>query len=225
MKDRALVRRYASLAAIAVALACAAAGGAPLLQEGLSAEAVRLAGVLGIQAGSTVAEVGAGQGEITIEMARVVGEKGRVYSTELGEDKLAALRDAVKRSGAGAVTVLEAAEAETRLPAACCDAVFMRRVYHHLTHPDQIDASLLAALRPGGHLAVIDFEPRGDSAPTGVPANRTGHGVTPAIVVEELTRAGFEHLRTDDWVGGMYLALFRKPVGAHAPTRDPHPAD
>lgn len=89
----------------------------------------------------------------------------------------------------------------------------MRRVYHHFTEPGRMDASLLASLRPGGRLAVIDFEPRGGgSPPPGVPANRQGHGVPKSIVVEELTRAGFEHVRTEAWVDGMFLALFRKPA-------------
>ena len=44
--------------------------------------------------------------------------------------------------------------------------------------PQDIGASLLAALKPGGRLAIMDFPPDpGSSVPEGVPANRGGHGI------------------------------------------------
>ena len=39
------------------------------------------------------------------------------------------------------------------------DAIFLRDVYHHLTRPQEFDASLLASLKPGGRLAIMDFPP------------------------------------------------------------------
>ncbi len=215
--DPPFLREHAPLLAVLIAVACTSLGQSAGGQERPAAEAARLARVLGVGKGNVVAEVGAGRGEMTIEMARLVGEAGRVYSTELGDEKVEQLRDGLGRAGVTTVTVLDAAETSTNLPAACCDAIFLRRVYHHLTQPDHIDASLLASLRPGGRLAIIDFDPRGGVPPPGVPANRKGHGVPAAIVVEEVTRAGFEHVRTEDWTEGMYLALFRKAEAKREP--------
>lgn len=59
------------------------------------------------------------------------------------------------------MTVLEAGERATHLPPECCDAIFMRRVYHHLTAPSAILTSIHEALRPGGRLVIIDFRPDG----------------------------------------------------------------
>jgi predicted methyltransferase len=196
---------------VAIAVACATAG--LVSQAGVATEADRLAAVLGVTTGATIAEIGAGAGEMTVEMAERVGDTGRVYSTELGDDKVESLREAVSHARPQ-VRVVAGAEDDTRLPAGCCDAIYMRRVYHHFTHPVPMDASLFDALRPGGRLAVIDFEHSEGTPPPGVPANRKGHGVPPKVVVEELTRAGFEHVRTEDWTGGMFLALFRKPPGS-----------
>ena len=162
----------------------------------------------------TAADVGAGFGATTVVLAKWIGA-GKVYATDIGERQLNAIRDYVEKEGLKNVTVLAGAPAATNLPAACCDAIFMRDVYHHITTPDVFDKSLLASLKPGGRLAIIDFLPRAGSAtPDGVPANRGGHGVTPAIVVDELTSAGFTHVRTyQQWPtekDSFFLVLVRK---------------
>ena len=109
-------------------------------------------------------------------------------------------------------------ENDTELSPDCCDGIFLRQVYHHLTDPFAMDRSLYRASRPGGRLAIIDFEPNqlpGQPAPPGVPANRGGHGVPKKIVAKELTEAGFVLVKTVDWpisrVIRHYCMLFIKP--------------
>jgi ubiquinone/menaquinone biosynthesis C-methylase UbiE len=179
-------------------------------------EARRLGQVMGWKAGQTIGDVGAGKGEIGIEAALVVGKTGRVYLTELDEEKRKALETEVKSRGLANIVVLQAAEKQTNLPNECCDGIVLRRVYHHLTAPMEMDASLLRSLKPGGELAVIDFAPRkwlSESDPVkGVPANRGGHGIPKNILIEELTTAGFRVDKIfDDWPEDGYCVVFRKP--------------
>jgi ubiquinone/menaquinone biosynthesis C-methylase UbiE len=167
-------------------------------------------------AGQTLAEIGAGEGQLTFAAAKAVGQSGHVYTTELDEQKLAALKSSVQHRKLQNVTVIKADAIETNLPDGCCDGVFMRRVYHHFSKPDATDAGILRALKPGGLLAVIDFPPRKDlteSAPVnGVPQNRGGHGIPKAVVEKELSAAGFELLSEQDWPGREdYCVLARKP--------------
>jgi predicted methyltransferase len=69
------------------------------------------------------------------------------------------------------------------------------------------------SLKPGGLLAVIDFEP--DSAESPDPGNRdTGdqHGVTSATVVRELSQAGFEAVAVEEKTRpGRYMVVVRRP--------------
>jgi ubiquinone/menaquinone biosynthesis C-methylase UbiE len=178
-------------------------------------EVRRLGQVMGWKTGQTIGDVGAGRGEIGIAAAVVVGKTGRVYLTELDEEKRKALEGEVKSRGLANIVVLQAAEKQTNLPNECCDGIVLRRVYHHLTAPTEMDASLLRSLKPGGELAVIDFAPRkslSESDPVkGVPANRGGHGIPKNILIEELTTAGFKIDKVfDDWPDG-YCVVFRKP--------------
>ncbi len=182
-----------------------------------SDEIARLGRLMGWKTGQTLADVGAGEGEIGIAAATAVGETGKVYLTELDEGKVKALKEEIKRRGLKNVVVVQAAEKQTNLSANCCDGIFLRRVYHHFTAPTEMDASLLRSVKPGGVLAVIDFPPRkwlSEFDPVkGVPANRGGHGIPQKILIEEMTSAGFtlEEVR-DDWPEDSYCVVFRKAL-------------
>jgi ubiquinone/menaquinone biosynthesis C-methylase UbiE len=178
-------------------------------------EIARLNHLMGWKAGQTLADVGAGEGEIGIAAAAVVGPGGKVYLTELDERKKKALEETVSEKGLKNVVVVQGAEKQTNLPEDCCDEIVMRRVYHHFTAPTDMDASLLRSLKPGGELAVIDFPPRkwlSLSDPVkGVPANRGGHGIPQKILIEEMTAAGFTVDRiANDWPEDSYCVVFRK---------------
>jgi precorrin-6B methylase 2 len=180
-------------------------------------EVPELVKLLNLKPGTRVADVGAGFGAWTVRLAKVVGPSGHVYATDIGAKQLAALRDYTKREGLTNVTVIEGAADSTNLPAQCCDAILIRDAYHHLTQPEKIVASLAAALKPGGRLAVIDFPPRPNSeVPAGVAANRRGHGIPPEVVQTEVGMV-LTHVQTiSKWVpdsqpASLFLVLFRKP--------------
>ncbi len=183
-------------------------------------EAARLAAEVGVRPGTTVAEIGAGDGLLAISMARLLGPGGRMIATELGDAQRRAIRDAATRAGLANVTVLAATEHETNLPAGCCDTIYMQRVYHHLTDPAGVIASARRALRPEGALAIMEFEPnflRNFFKPRGIPRN--GHGVTQDALIGEMQRFGFRlRTRSSAWPDGMYLAIF-VPAEAGPATR------
>jgi ubiquinone/menaquinone biosynthesis C-methylase UbiE len=168
--------------------------------------------VLQLREGSTLADIGAGGGELTLILANHVGPKGQVYSTELGDEALRELRGAVDATSRSNIDVIAGAPDETNLPAACCDALVMRRVYHHIEDPPAMNASLLRSLKPGGRLAVIDFEPRGSESktPEGRDQGRQ-HGVTLKTVTEELTRAGFTVVSSENKSGRDIYVVAEKP--------------
>jgi predicted methyltransferase len=204
--------RHLALTLLFGALALAACHG----QEQDQKEADRLATLLNWKPGSVVAEIGAGEGGLTLAAAQRVGPTGRVYTTELDPKKLAQLESLAAAQRAHNIIVVKAGEAETNLPRECCDSIFMRRVYHHLTQPAKEDASLFQSLKPGGLLAVIDFPPgegHGDlKPPKGVPKNRGGHGMPKQLLIDELRAAGFQAVTTpSDWPGEDYCVIFRKP--------------
>lgn len=170
-------------------------------------EVDELARLLDLQPGDTVADVGAGNGWLSVEVAQRVGPDGRVFATELSASRRDDIRESVAAAGLGNVKVVEAGERDANLSPACCDAIFHRRVYHHLTDPAAINASLYAALRPGGRLAVIELEFGGLFGFL----RAWPHWTDDEQVVAEVTAAGFTHVATAEWpVAAHYAAVFRK---------------
>jgi SAM-dependent methyltransferase len=171
---------------------------------------------LELKPGMTVADVGAGGGAMTVVLGKWIGS-GKVFSTDIGARQLGLIRDYVKREGLTNVTVLEGAAASTNLPAACCDAIFLQLVYHHIKEIEPFNKSLYASLKPGGRLAIIDNVPaKGSKIPEGVPANREGHGIPIAVVLSEVGATGLTYVKTiDKWPPGDknpagFLVLFQK---------------
>lgn len=172
----------------------------------------RLAALMEWKPGTVVADIGAGDGRYTFAAVDQVGASGKVFATEIDVQKIAALRAEIKKRNLRNVTVVESAEADTNLSAGCCDAIFLRRVYHHLTKPAEFDAKLVRSLKPGGRLAIIEFPPRRGLEPVeGVPSNRGGHGIPQRVVIEELTAAGLQVENVvNDWPENSYCVLFVK---------------
>jgi ubiquinone/menaquinone biosynthesis C-methylase UbiE len=196
-----------------LAMLAVLASGVHAQKQDDAADTARLIEVLKIREGSTVADIGAGSGELTVLMARHVGATGHVYSTDINPERLLEIGKAVKQAQLRNVTVIEGASTRTNLSVECCDAIFLRHVYHHLGDPPLMNANLFASLRPGGRLAVVDFAPdNGVSAPAGRRGTDVSHGVMPETVLDELRAAGFIGAERLPWPSrGYFLVVARRP--------------
>jgi ubiquinone/menaquinone biosynthesis C-methylase UbiE len=107
---------------------------------------------------------------------------------------------------------VEGAADDTKLPSECCDAIYLRHVYHHLTRPEEFNRNLVRSLKPGARLAIIDFPTNENLPPVdGVPKNRGGHGIPQEVMVDELTSAGLHVEKVvSDWSGNDYCVVFVK---------------
>jgi ubiquinone/menaquinone biosynthesis C-methylase UbiE len=196
---------------IIAALAAFAVSTGVVCAQDNAADAQALIEVLQLRPGSVVAEIGAGRGELTIALARHVGPDGQVYTSELGATRLQRLRAAVEKAAVANVQVVEGHETRANLRDGCCDAVFMRNVYHHFADPAAMHASVLSALRPGGRIAIIDFAPPSATAPPGKRGQNGSHGVSPDTVAHELKAAGFEVTSSEERPKRWFIVVAATP--------------
>ena len=112
---------------------------------------------VGVQPGQRCLDLGCGGGDVTLELARMVGPDGQVTGVDMDEVKLdLARRDAAAR-GLGnvsfqALNVYEWSEPDSY------DLVYSRNVLQHLSRPVDVLASMWAAVRPGGVIVVEDAD-------------------------------------------------------------------
>ena len=78
-------------------------------QAGSTISTGRIFESLSLAEGMTVCEMGAGDGELSIAAAKAVGPGGRVYTSELGDDRIRTLRERVQSSGLSNIAVVAAA--------------------------------------------------------------------------------------------------------------------
>ncbi|HZB26536.1 MAG TPA: methyltransferase domain-containing protein [Vicinamibacterales bacterium] len=155
----------------------------------------RIFEAIALRPGITVCELGAGDGALTIAAARLVGATGRVFTSELGDERVKTLRDNVAKSGLANITVVEGAPAATNLADSACDALFLRNVYHHFPEPAAMNAAIRSAVKPGARVAVVDFTPPADEAPTPAERSTDGmHGIKAETLTRELKEAGFQEV-------------------------------
>ncbi len=180
-------------------------------------ETAKIADALQLTTGMAVADVGAGDGKYAEFLADQVGSSGRVYATEIEQSKLDEIGKTV--TSKTNVTVILGKGESTELPEQCCDRILLRRVFHHMHHPAPMLKSLLASLKPGGVIAVIDFLPRHDMPnQDGTPEDHE-HGTSVEKLTEHFTAAGFELVgQVGNWPSRIehgksidYAVLYRRP--------------
>lgn len=171
-----------------------------------SDEPARLAERLRLSQGQHIADLGAGSGALIVELARIVGPGGVAYASEISPEKRASIAARAASDGIGWIKVIEGQAHGTGLPDACCDAVVMRMVAHHIPDFPAFAVDLVRVVKPGGRLGIIDF------TPGAVPHLADEHGSEADELTAALSNEGFRlHARDDRWGGRTYLLVFSRP--------------
>jgi SAM-dependent methyltransferase len=102
---------------------------------------------LGVARGWRVVDVGAGQGDVAVALAEVVGQDGRVYAVD--SDPLARDETAAAAAAHSQVIAITQAAEDLVLPEPV-DLAFCRFLLLHVAAPDLVMARMASVVRPGG---------------------------------------------------------------------------
>jgi ubiquinone/menaquinone biosynthesis C-methylase UbiE len=109
----------------------------------------------GIGPGMTCVDLGCGGGEVTFELARLVGPGGSVTGVDMDEVKLGLAQKAAVERAVSNVEFLTRNVNEWAGPDAY-DVVYARFLLQHLSEPVNLLRRMWAAVRPGGLVIVED---------------------------------------------------------------------
>jgi SAM-dependent methyltransferase len=161
---------------------------------------------IGIEPGSTVADVGAGSGYFTVRMARRVGAKGRVFANDLQPEMLAMLAARLEKEGVSNVTLVQGAVDDPKLPAASLDLILMVDVYHEFSQPQIMLRRMRDALKPGGRLVLLEYRQEDPSVPI-----RPEHKMSVAGAKLEVEAEGYALSRVDSALPRQHILIFTRP--------------
>ena len=151
-----------------------------------------------IREGTTVADIGAGEGYYTVRLAERVGMDGRVLAQDIDRDALRRIGSRVEDERLDNVSIKLGDVDDPRLPENSFDRIFMVHMYHEVTEPYAFLWRLRPALREGGQVIVVDVDRPADQ-----------HGLRPQLLFCEFQAIGFrlvEFVRRPELAG--YYAQF-----------------
>jgi SAM-dependent methyltransferase len=171
----------------------------------------RIMDALRIGDGSRVADLGAGGGWFTVQLARRVGQNGRVYAHDIQPQMLESIRIRVKNEGlTDRVETRLGTESDPGLIAPL-DAVLIVDTYPQLTAPVALLKHVSTALAPKGRLGIVDFKRDGAGGP-GPPLQDR---VDPDDIRREAEQAGLQFLEELP-LPYQYLLIFGRQDGRDA---------
>lgn len=161
---------------------------------------------LALAPGMTVADIGAGTGYYTWQLAKQVGPKGRVYAVDVQPEMISMLDKQMAKRGVRNVVSVLGSETTVKLPPASVDLAIMVDVYHELAYPAEVLDSIVHALKPGGRVVFVEYRAE-----------------DPAVMIKPLHKMSERQIRREAMAHGLtwersikslplqHAIVFRKP--------------
>ncbi|WP_215829676.1 class I SAM-dependent methyltransferase [Pelorhabdus rhamnosifermentans] len=159
-----------------------------------------------LEDGDVVADVGCGIGYFTFPASSVVGLTGKVLAMDISDEMIEQVRDRAKLCGVTNIETIKIDEQNFLLPDGSVDVEIVFFVLHEAQNALQFIFELNRILKPGGKLALIDWEKK--EMPQGPPVT---HRIDRQEVISLLAQARFI-VKTVDVGEDFYGLLAIKPV-------------
>lgn len=159
---------------------------------------------IGLQTGSTVADIGTGAGFMLPYLSEAVGPSGRVLAEDIFPDFLERARKTAAEKDVHNATFILGNNRSVQLPAGAVDIVLILDAYHHFDYPKEMLASIRSGMKADGRLAIVEFYQRGFRDPKHIRVDEKD-------LIREVESNGFKLLSSKPFQADrQYLAIFAK---------------
>ncbi len=162
---------------------------------------------IGIKAGMTAADVGAGSGYFTVRLARRVGAEGKVYAQDIQPEMLRLLRRRLEKANFDNVVTVLGTETDPKLPENSLDLILMVDVYHEFSQPQRMLRELRKALKDDGRLVLLEYRKEDPWVPI-----RPEHKMSVAEAKLEVEDEGFLLERVGKELPRQHILVFKKNI-------------
>jgi ubiquinone/menaquinone biosynthesis C-methylase UbiE len=156
---------------------------------------------LALKPDAAAADIGSGTGYFAVRLAHFVPQ-GTVYAVDIEPDMVKYLAERARREGLNNLNAVNGAPDDARLPQKV-DLVLMVDTYHHIAQREAYFRKLAQSLKPGGRIAIIDFNALSDMGPP------PGERIAAAQVEAEMSRAGYRLVAEHQFLPKQYFLTFQ----------------
>jgi len=161
---------------------------------------------IGIQKGSTVADIGAGVGYFTWRLAQRVGPAGVVYGEDIQQSMLDLLQKNMSARHVINVRPVLGTPEDPKLPKDSIDLVLLVDVYHEFSEPEKMLDRIRESMKSNGRIVFLEYR----AEDPGVPI-REEHKMTVSQVRAEVQPEGYKFDKTIEVLPQQHIIIFRKP--------------
>ena len=165
----------------------------------------RMLANLGVKEGMTICDMGCGNGFYSLQLATMVGEKGRVLAVDVQPQMLKLLRDRMEKHGIDNITPILGSYHHPRLPAEQVDIMFCVDVYHEFSHPEQMLKYMRDSLKPDGVVVLLEFRSEDPDVPI-----KPLHKMSKKQIMKEFPPNGFKLVKEYDELPWQHMMWFGK---------------
>ncbi len=159
---------------------------------------------LSIKPGMVIADIGAGSGYHSALLSKMVGT-GKVFAVDVELEMIAYLNERIKQEKLSRIIPVLSTEQKVFLPENTIDIMLLVDVYHEFSYPYEMALSMLAALKPGGKLVLVEFRFEDPTVPI-----KTIHKLSKSQAIKEFKAAGFTFDKNIDNLPWQHCMIFTK---------------
>jgi len=171
----------------------------------------QIMGALHLEPGMMVAEVGAGTGYFTRQIAGLVAPEGKVLAVDIIPEFLEELATRAEAAGIDNIEVILGDLTDPKLPQDSVDLIFLGDSYHHFGEPIPMLQHMRAALKPGGRMAIVDWERAANPSFERAGLDWESHiRLGSQGVIDEVTSHGFRLVEQPDFLEWQFYLIFER---------------
>jgi ubiquinone/menaquinone biosynthesis C-methylase UbiE len=165
----------------------------------------KLLPALKVKEGDAVADMGAGSGYYTFRLAKLVGDKGKVYAVDIQPEMLKLIQNRIKQTKVANVVPVKGTTTDPKLKENSIDLILMVDVYHEFSHPYEMTTAMVKALKPGGRLVFVEYRLEDPKVPI-----LLVHRMSQKQVMKEMEPHPLRHVTTIDILPWQHIMIFEK---------------
>ena len=158
---------------------------------------------LGVKPGMTVCDMGCGNGFHSLQLAKMVGPKGKVLAVDIQPQMLKLLNERAKEAKVKNVKPILGTLADPKLPKGEVDMILCVDVYHEFSHPEHMLNAMRDSLSPEGRVVLVEYRLEDPEVPI-----KLLHKMSKKQILKELPPNGLKLVHQFDRLPWQHMMFF-----------------